>query len=59
MTSESMLAQRRAVAPPGRRLRAVMSLGSMPVSPNRALALQRRPFVIHLLVMEERFPALS
>lgn len=59
MTSESMLAQRRAVAPPGRRLRALMSLGSIPVSPTRSMALHRRPCLIQAGLMEERWPLLS
>lgn len=42
----SMLAHIRAVAPPGRRLRALRSFQSMPEAFWRSLALCRRPFVM-------------
>lgn len=36
-----------------------MRAGSIPVSPAKAVALQRRPLVIHLLLTCDRFPVLS
>lgn len=47
MASLSMLAQSRAVAPPGRRERALMSFGSMPVEACRRLAEWRRALVTY------------
>lgn len=47
MISESMRAQSRAVAPPGRRERAVSKRGSIPVKVSREAAAWRRPLVMN------------
>ena len=52
-------AQSRAVAPPGRRLRAESFAGGMPVLCSRAAAAWRRPWVIQVAGTEDKVPAVS
>ena len=55
----SMLAHMRAVAPPGRRERALSNSQSMPVVRWRLWALCRRPLVMMVLVTARAVPVVS